>query len=89
MSHWEVDSQATVALMTRLFAELKADPKIGRAEALRRAMRWLLADGSLPDAHPSAWGPFVLVGKGSAPCRAQNPASRARTRQHAHTGTRW
>jgi CHAT domain-containing protein/tetratricopeptide (TPR) repeat protein len=35
VSHWYVDSEATVALITNSFNALKADSKIGRAEALR------------------------------------------------------
>src|SRR4030095_1785927 len=38
VSHWAVNSEATVQLITGAFDELKADPKIGRAEALRRSM---------------------------------------------------
>jgi tetratricopeptide (TPR) repeat protein/CHAT domain-containing protein len=65
VSHWYVDSEATVALITKSFDALKADPKIGRAEALRRAMGSLIADGGRT-AHPSAWAPFVVVGEGGA-----------------------
>jgi CHAT domain-containing protein len=36
VSHWAVNSDATVKLITKTFDELKADPKMGRAEALRR-----------------------------------------------------
>jgi CHAT domain-containing protein/tetratricopeptide (TPR) repeat protein len=63
-SHWYVDSDATVALVTGAFAELKRDPGIGRAEALRRAMLALVAQGGRM-AHPSSWAPFVVVGEGS------------------------
>ena len=38
-SHWYVDSQSAVALTTTIFTEMERDPKIGRAEALRRSMR--------------------------------------------------
>ena len=65
VSHWEVDSRATVRLVTGVFAELKADPKIGRAEALRRSMRRLIAEGLPQDVHPALWAPFVLVGNGA------------------------
>jgi tetratricopeptide (TPR) repeat protein len=65
VSHWEVGSQAAVKLTTRAFAELKADPKIGRAEAFRRSMRELIANGVLYEAHPEQWAPFVLVGEGA------------------------
>ena len=37
VSHWKVPSSSTVRLMTDTFAELKQAPKIGRADALRRA----------------------------------------------------
>jgi CHAT domain-containing protein/tetratricopeptide (TPR) repeat protein len=63
-SHWYVDSEASVALVTGAFAELKRDPGIGRAEALRRAMLALIAQGGRT-AHPSSWAPFVVVGEGS------------------------
>jgi CHAT domain-containing protein/tetratricopeptide (TPR) repeat protein len=67
VSHWAVDSDATVLLTTRTFAELKSNPSIGRAEALRRAMQAVISDKSRPDAaHPSFWAPFVVVGEGAA-----------------------
>ena len=43
VSHWAVNSDATVKLITRAFDEIKADPKIGRAEALRRSMLALVS----------------------------------------------
>jgi CHAT domain-containing protein len=65
VSHWPVDSAAAVKLTTGAFAELKKDPAIGRAEALRRSMRALIADRSSElNANPSIWAPFVLVGEG-------------------------
>ena len=66
VSHWEVGSDAAVKLTTRAFAELKANPKIGRAEAFRLSMRELIEKGSLAEAHPSQWAPFVVVGEGAA-----------------------
>ena len=65
VSHWYVDSQATVALITNAFKELKAEPQIGRAEAMRRAMAGLIATG-WHNAHPANWAPFVVVGEGGA-----------------------
>jgi CHAT domain-containing protein len=58
-----------VKLTTRAIAELREDPKIGRAEALQRAMLALMADtsrpaGWTPAAHPAVWAPFVVVGEG-------------------------
>jgi CHAT domain-containing protein/tetratricopeptide (TPR) repeat protein len=66
VSHWAVNSDATVKLITRVFDEMKADPKIGRSEALRLSMLALVATGG-SDAHPANWAPFVVVGEGSAP----------------------
>jgi CHAT domain-containing protein/tetratricopeptide (TPR) repeat protein len=66
VSHWPVASDAAVKLTTGAFAELAKDPRIGRAEALRRSMRALIADKSSADnADPSNWAPFVLVGEGN------------------------
>ena len=42
---------------------MKANPKIGRAEALRSSIAALIARGGR-FAHPSVWAPFVLVGNG-------------------------
>ena len=66
VSHWEVASDATVKLITKAVAELKADPKIGRAEALRRSMLAMIDKGQDAEAHPAFWAPFVLVGEGGA-----------------------
>jgi CHAT domain-containing protein/Tfp pilus assembly protein PilF len=66
VSHWYVKADAAVKLTTKAFAELKADPNIGRAEALRRSMVELMQHGAPEDAHPAAWGPFVVVGEGGS-----------------------
>jgi CHAT domain-containing protein/Tfp pilus assembly protein PilF len=66
VSHWPVESEAAVKLTTGAFAELAKNPQIGRAEALRRSMRALIADrSSVHNADPSSWAPFVLVGEGN------------------------
>ncbi|MGO9546570.1 MAG: tetratricopeptide repeat protein [Rhodomicrobium sp.] len=72
VSHWEVNSDAAVAITTGAVNEMKAEPKIGRAEALRRSIAKVMVkgvvtypDGSSTDfSHPSVWAPFVLVGNG-------------------------
>ena len=63
VSHWPVDSEAAVAITTGTVNAMKANPKIGRAQALRSAEAALIARGGR-FAHPSVWAPFVLVGNG-------------------------
>ena len=65
VSHWHVFSEAAVKITTRAFAELAADDRIGRAEALRRSMAALIDADQAESAHPAYWAPFVLVGEGA------------------------
>jgi CHAT domain-containing protein len=69
VSHWEVDSDATVKLVTISIGTITQDKTLGRAEALRRAMLAVMADTTrpkdwVPAWHPSVWAPFVVVGEG-------------------------
>lgn len=67
VSHWSVESSAATRLTTATFDLLRADPKLGRAEALRRAMLAYLADTSIPmNSYPALWAPFEIVGEGAA-----------------------
>jgi CHAT domain-containing protein len=63
VSHWYVNSEASVAITTGAVNAIKANPKMGRAEALRSAEAAVIAKGGA-FAHPSVWAPFVLVGNG-------------------------
>ena len=72
VSHWSVPSETATALTVFSAQALAADPMIGRAEALRRAMVRVMK-GEHPDgrrhplyAHPIFWAPFVNVGEGGA-----------------------
>jgi CHAT domain-containing protein len=61
VSHWDVDSEAIVALMGGLFAALRKNAGLSLAEALRLSMLQMIDKPEL--AQPSLWAPFVIVGK--------------------------
>jgi CHAT domain-containing protein len=70
VSHWPVDSDPTVKLMTTIFTAIANNPKLTTAEALRQAMLATMDDRTNPEwANPSAWAPFVLVGEGGVMTR--------------------
>ena len=64
VSHWAVNSDATVRIVTKAFDELRKDGAIGRAEALRRSMLALIAARD-SNAHPALWAPFIVAGEGA------------------------
>ena len=66
VSHWAVDSDATVKLITGAVSRMAADKSVGRAEAMRQSMLALIDKGKPNEAHPSYWAPFVVVGEGAA-----------------------
>jgi CHAT domain-containing protein len=66
VSHWAVDSDATVKLATGAVREMARDANVGRSEAMRRAMLALIDKGRSDEAHPAFWAPFVVVGEGAA-----------------------
>ena len=64
VSNWEVDSEATVALMDGLFEALQANPHLSHAQALQASMLRMIANSSKPEwAQPQYWAPFVVVGE--------------------------
>ena len=66
VSHWEVNSDAAVKLITGAVGETARSASVGRAEALRRAMLALIDSGNADQAHPAYWAPFAVVGEGGA-----------------------
>ena len=72
VSHWSVDSVATVRLMTGMFSA--GSPS--KAEALTKSMAVLQANEQF--SHPYFWAPFTIVGDGAAPLPsgAARPADR-------------
>ncbi|MDJ0734643.1 MAG: CHAT domain-containing protein [Nostocaceae cyanobacterium] len=60
---WRVDDTSTANLMVKFYQELKDNPQLSKAEALRRAQIYLLQEE--PNTNyklPYYWAPFVLVG---------------------------
>jgi len=72
VSHWSVDSEASVKLMTGLFAS--GAPSM--AEALQKSQAALQKDPN--HAHPYFWAPFTLVGDGARPLPATSRSVAAR-----------
>jgi len=66
VSHWAVDSDAAVKLITRTLRTMAEDKSVGRSEALRRSILALIEGGDAHEAHPAIWAPFVLPVKAAA-----------------------
>ena len=67
VSHWSVDSEAATRLTAATFSIMNSEPKLGHAEALRRAMLAYMNDKASPlNAYPAFWAPFSLVGEGAS-----------------------
>lgn len=68
VSHWPVRTDAAARLTTGMFERLDGSSSLGRAEALRQTMMWMMDQGGEDgaDAHPAVWAPFVLIGDGNA-----------------------
>jgi CHAT domain-containing protein len=63
VSHWSVSSEATVSLITHAVGAISHDKKLGRAEALRRAMLAMIDKGK-PHEAPGLLGTVRRGGRG-------------------------
>jgi CHAT domain-containing protein len=62
-SQWKVESSSTTELMLEFHRQIFSNPRISKAEALRRAAIKLLRSQNYR--HPYYWAGFVLIGDGS------------------------
>jgi CHAT domain-containing protein/tetratricopeptide (TPR) repeat protein len=72
VSHWSVDSAATVRLMTELFGSGAPDAAEGLQRAqigMQQQVKW---------SHPYYWAPFTVVGDGARPIPTATPTVAAR-----------
>ncbi|MBD1938465.1 CHAT domain-containing protein [Microcoleus sp. FACHB-68] len=59
-SLWLVNDNSSAQLVEEFYKQLKANPKIAKAEALRKAQLKLMDD--YPALQPMKWAPYILVG---------------------------
>jgi CHAT domain-containing protein len=73
VTNWSVDSASARELVTGVFRGQAADPKLSRAEALRRSMMALMESSEVKNeagetvythAHPLFWAPYTIMGDG-------------------------
>lgn len=63
VSHWPVESNSAVALMTDIFARRAQDNTLGMAQAQRLSVLKMIHNPKDSDwSHPAFWAPFILVG---------------------------
>jgi CHAT domain-containing protein len=60
VSHWSVDSAATVVLIGRAFSAMAQNRDVEPAEGLRESILSMIAEPAF--SHPAKWAPFVLIG---------------------------
>jgi CHAT domain-containing protein len=64
VSHWPVESDAAVKLMTATFSAMAEDLKLTPAQGLTKSMLAMIDDPTDPHAaNPAFWAPFVVVGE--------------------------
>jgi hypothetical protein len=60
VKHWSVRSHRQSH--HQAVGAISRDKRLGRAEALRRAMLAMIDNGKPHGAHPAYWAPFVVMG---------------------------
>jgi CHAT domain-containing protein len=66
VSYWEVESEATVRLMTGTVKRLAADRTMSKSEALRRSMLDMIHGKEVELRHPAFWAAFAVIGDGAS-----------------------
>jgi CHAT domain-containing protein len=68
VSHWEVDDQVTAELMSKIFLQMRQNPKLSHGEALQQAMLAVIDNARTDEERsPRYWAPFVVVGEPAKP----------------------
>jgi CHAT domain-containing protein/tetratricopeptide (TPR) repeat protein len=64
VSHWPVESQSAVSLMTNTFRAMSEDNFVSASVALQTAILAVMNDADHPRwSEPAYWAPFILVGE--------------------------
>lgn len=61
-SLWHVRDEAAARLIADFYRELRENPTLSKAEAMRRAQARLATDPNRQFSHPVFWAPFMVVG---------------------------
>ena len=57
---WSVHDEASAKLVTEFYSQIRRQPDLARAQALRQAQLKLIAQE--PYFHPAFWSPFLIIG---------------------------
>jgi CHAT domain-containing protein len=71
VSHWSLNDQSAMEIMTNMFDRLQADGQLARSQAFRQAMLSQIQRAGkgdrLWDAYPGRWAVFEMIGVDSGP----------------------
>src|SRR5262249_31786279 len=63
VSHWYVDSDASMFLIEGVFRHIARDAKLARGDAQRLSISDFVRRPEPEVVHPAYWAPFVVVGR--------------------------